>query len=202
MKKETIAVFDFDGTITRKDTLLEFIKFSKGRWSFYCGILFLSPLLFAMKMKLLPNWKVKQRLFSLFYQGVSIEIFDTWGAKFSTIIEQMLYPKAIETLKSHQKNGDKIVIVSASIQNWITPWANKMGIEAVLATEIEVNKKGLLTGMFLTKNCYGQEKVNRLLALFPNRNDYKLVAYGDSRGDKEMIEFADEGFYNFTNLLK
>ena len=66
----------------------------------------------------------------------------------------------------------------------------------VLATKIETNKKGLLTGKFLSKNCYGQEKVNRLLELFPDRNNYILIAYGDSPGDKEFIELSDKGYYN------
>ena len=64
----------------------------------------------------------------------------------------------------------------------------------VLGTQIEV-KNGNLTGRFLTKNCYGQEKVNRILALYPDRNTYYLIAYGDSRGDKELLAFADEAHF-------
>jgi len=191
MRKETIAAFDFDGTITRKDTLLEFIKFSKGTFRFYfCFILFL-PLLIAMKLKLLPNWKVKQLVFTHLYKGVSLEVFNKWCFDFNIVTRQ----KAIDALKLHRESNDKIIIVSASIENWVKPWADKMGINTVLATKIETDKNGLVTGKFLTKNCYGQEKVNRILEIFPNRNDYKLIAYGDSRGDKELIEFADEGFY-------
>jgi phosphoserine phosphatase len=48
----------------------------------------------------------------------------------------------------------------------------------------------------LSKNCFGQEKINRLLEEFPDRRSYKLIAYGDSSGDKELIDFADKGFYN------
>ena len=53
-----------------------------------------------------------------------------------------------------------------------------------------------MTGNFLSRNCYGEEKVRRLLELEPNRNSYILYAYGDSKGDKELIEFADKGWYN------
>jgi len=195
MKKEIIAVFDFDGTITTKDTLIKFITFTKGKWRL-CGVfLFFIPLFIAMKLKLLPNGKVKQLLFSHLYKGTPVEIFNKWGIEFSAVIDKILCSKAIEALKSHKENGDKIVIVSASIENWIKPWADKRGINTVLSTQIEVNAQNRITGKFITKNCYGQEKVNRFLTLFPNRQDYKLVAYGDSRGDKEMLEFADNGFY-------
>jgi phosphoserine phosphatase len=64
----------------------------------------------------------------------------------------------------------------------------------VLGTQVEVID-GKLTGRFLSKNCYGQEKVNRILSLYPNRQEYNLTAYGDSRGDKEMLAFADESHF-------
>lgn len=84
-----------------------------------------------------------------------------------------------------------MLIVSASIDNWVQPFFPQV---KVLGTQIEV-KDGCLTGRFLTKNCYGQEKVNRILALYPDRNTYHLTAYGDSRGDKELLAFADESHY-------
>ena len=192
---KVIAAFDFDGTITKKDTLLEFIKFSRGKWRFYGGFLLISPLLVAMKLKIYPNWEVKQRFFSYFFKGVSIETFNHWGKEFSLEIEKVLRHQAIEKLAFHKKQGDKIIIISASIENWIRPWAEKANIDTIIATKIETDKNGLLTGSFLTKNCYGQEKVNRLLAEFPKRNEYRLVAYGDSHGDKELIDFADNGYY-------
>jgi HAD superfamily hydrolase (TIGR01490 family) len=195
VKKNIIVAFDFDGTITTKDTLVEFIAFSRGKWRLYGGFLLFSPLLVAMKLSLLSNSKVKQRLFSYFYKGIPIGIFDQWGINFSAKIDDMLRPNIVEKLNLHKKNGDKIIIVSASIENWIKPWANAMGIDTILSTQIELDTERRLTGNFLSQNCYGQEKVDRILEMFPNRHDYKLVAYGDSRGDKEMLKFADEGFF-------
>jgi phosphoserine phosphatase len=54
---------------------------------------------------------------------------------------------------------------------------------------------GRLTGRFLTKNCYGQEKVRRVTQVLPKRDNYILVAYGDSRGDKELLDYADVRHY-------
>jgi len=199
MKKETIVAFDFDGTITQKDTLIEFIKFTKGHIRLYFGVLVFSPMFIAMKLKMMPNWKVKQLFFSCLYKNIPIEQFTKWCIDFSVIIDRVLYPKAVEAIKLHKKCNDKVIIISASIENWIKPWADKMGIDIILATKIEADEKGFLTGRFLTKNCYGQEKVDRLLEQFPKRNNYKFIAYGDSRGDKELIEFADEGFFKKFN---
>jgi len=192
----TITAFDFDGTITTKDTLLTFIKFSKGTWPFLVGFFLYSPLLIAYKLRLYPNWKVKQHIFSYFYKGTSIDQFNQWGAAFSERIAKIVRPRALTAIHTHQQEGCVLVIVSASVENWITPWAAGQGIDRVLATQVEIDQQGKLTGKFLTKNCYGREKVNRILEVFPRRADYKLLAYGDSRGDLDPIEFADEGYYH------
>ena len=99
----------------------------------------------------------------------------------------------VEAIRQVLADGAEVLIVSASIDNWVRPFF-KNHVPMVLGTQIEV-KDGLLTGRFLTKNCYGQEKVNRILALYPNREDYHLTAYGDSRGDKELLAFADKAHY-------
>jgi phosphatidylglycerophosphatase C len=191
-----IVVFDFDGTITSKDTMIRFIKFSKGKIKFYSGILIFSPLMLAYILKLYPNWKLKQKLFSYFYKGISIEKFNQWGKAFSIEIETLLRPKALEAIRMHQKQGDIVIIISASIENWIISWAEQVCVNRVLATKIEIDAEGKLTGRLLTKNCCRKEKVNRLLEVFPDRKDYTLIVYGDSAGDNELIEFSDCGWYN------
>jgi hypothetical protein len=74
-QKRIIIAFDFDGTITSRDTFFEFIKFIKGEKRFYTGLLLYSPLLIAYKMKLYPNWKVKEKIFSYFFKGISMPEF-------------------------------------------------------------------------------------------------------------------------------
>lgn len=194
--KNLIAAFDFDGTITYKDTLLEFIRFTKGGKKLYLGLIRFFPYIILMKFKLYPNWKLKESFFSYYYKGVSIYQFNDWCEKFSNNISKIIRPKAITAIDNHIKNEDTIVIISASIENWIIPWANKIGFNNVIATKIEIDKTGKLTGKFLSKNCYGLEKVIRLTELYPNKENYELVAYGDSNGDKELILFSDKGFYN------
>ena len=90
--------------------------------------------------------------------------------------------------------GHTVIIISASINNWVEPFFKHRAGVYVIGTMIE-SKDGRLSGRFLTKNCYGREKVNRLLQLFPERKDYWLTAYGDSRGDYELLDFANEGHY-------
>lgn len=187
--------FDFDGTLTDRDTFIEFIKFSRGFGPFFVGFLRFLPLLALMKMGLYPNWKAKQRVFSHFYRGMSVESFDAFCRDFcKERLPRMLRPSMLRKIAEYAGRDCELCIVSASIDRWIRPWAQTVGFSSLLCTEIEV-EKGVLTGAFLTANCYGQEKVNRLLTRYPERNEYYLIAYGDSRGDRELLAFADESYY-------
>lgn len=192
-EKRVVVAFDFDGTLTTKDTLLEFIKFSCGVKTFWIGFLLFSPLMVLMKLHLYPNWRCKQQFFSWFFCGMDYNQFKKYGEQFASEIQCVRKESTIEVLNNHLKEDACVYVVSASIDEWVRPFCFSLGVKDVLGTKVEVDSFGILTGRFLTKNCYGQEKVNRLLEVEPNRSDYYLYAYGDSLGDKEMLAFADKG---------
>lgn len=193
--KETIAVFDFDGTITKKDTLFDFIAFAKGRLKLYTGLIYLSPILILYKLSVISNEKAKEIMFSHFFKGDSYNSFKELGKKYAIRIEQLMYQDTKKELEKYIKDETKILIISASIKEWIAPWALQRGIQ-VIATNIDV-KHDKITGKFSSRNCYGIEKVNRLKKEYPDRKNYYLVAYGDSSGDKELLEYADKStLYN------
>jgi HAD superfamily hydrolase (TIGR01490 family) len=189
MKK--IYAFDFDGTLTTKDTLIEFIRYAKGSMALGLGFLRYAHLLVLMKLGLYPNYKAKQKVFAHFFKNTTLDDFNALCKAFAASSSHLLRPNAIEAIDQAIKEGSEVVIVSASIDNWVQPFFPQV---KVVGTQIEVID-GKLTGRFLSKNCYGQEKVNRILSLYPNRQDYHLTAYGDSRGDKEMLAFADESYF-------
>ena len=161
----TVIATDFDGTLTRRDTLIEFIRFAKGDVGFFFGFLLFSPLIVLMKLHLYPNWKTKQKVFYYFFRGTSIEEFNRLGKEFADHSQHLLRWGGLELIEKAKAEGTDIVVISASIDNWVQPFFPEL---LVLGTQVEV-KDGLLTGRFSTKNCYGQEKVNRLLSVFPDR---------------------------------
>ena len=183
-----IYAYDFDGTLTIRDTLLEFICFACGTARFLLGFLLYSPLLVLMKLRLYSNGKAKQKVFAHFFQGMAIGEFDALCQDFAHTHRHLLRPEVVRQLEQALSEGSEVLVVSASIDNWVQPFFPKV---KVLGTQIEVID-GCLTGHFLTPNCYGQEKVRRILALYPDRSEYHLTAFGDSRGDREMLAFADE----------
>ena len=190
-----VFAFDFDGTLTTRDTLIAFIRYACGTPRFLLGFLLHAPLLVLMKLRLYSNGKAKQRLFTWFFRGMPLETFDALCQSFARSHRHLLRPETVSLLQQALSEGAEVLIVSASIDNWVQPFFSSLHLQPstlhLLCTQIEVID-GRLTGRFLTPNCYGQEKVRRILALYPDRSAYHLTAYGDSRGDRELLAFADE----------
>jgi len=198
MEKKRVYAFDFDGTLTTRDTLLEFIRFARGGGAFFLGMLRQSPWLVLMKLGLYSNGKAKERVFKHFFGGMRIEDFDAICGKFAQEKQSLLRPKGQEKMREAIEEGADVFVVSASISNWVCAFFRQLptgkGRLYVLGTQIET-KEGRVTGRFLTPNCYGQEKVERIKTVLADRDRYEIIAFGDSRGDKEMLDYADERYY-------
>ena len=190
-----VYAFDFDGTLTKKDTFIEFIEYSKGYEKTFFGLLLFSPILILMKLHLYPNWKAKQRIFSWFFKGMNIDEFNKLCQNFAVAKQNIMRQGGLDTIRKALIQEDSVIIITASIENWVKPFfkefENKIQIEG---TQIDV-RLGIVTGNFLTKNCYGKEKIKRLKRTFPYRNAYKLIAFGDSKGDSYLLKEADESYY-------
>jgi HAD superfamily hydrolase (TIGR01490 family) len=188
-----IAFFDFDGTVTYKDSLLEFIKYSKGSLRFSLGFLMNTHYLFLYKLKIISNQKAKEKVLSSFFGGVDAFTFQEQCIRFAAdVIPLLIRPAALSEILKLQEQGIRIVIVSASPGEWIEPWAKSLNVE-VVATRLQYSNN-TFTGKIEGLNCYGQEKVRRIHEEY-NLTDYETIyAYGDSTGDKPMLSLANKGF--------
>ena len=189
-----VSLFDFDGTLTTLDTLPAFIAHAVGRWRMLVGFgLFLSDLV-LMKLHLYANGRTKERLFAHFFKGMTLETFDAHCQSFAKNNAHILRPLGLKAIETSLQRGENVMIVSASITNWVLPFFSKLPQVKVIGTQIAV-KEGKLTGRFASPNCHGAEKVRRVEHLFTPRELYYITAYGDSQGDKEMLAYADEQHY-------
>lgn len=194
--KKKLAVFDFDGTITFCDTLPEFIRFSCGWFRFIIGCLLHAPWIVACKCRLYSNSLAKQRLFGWFFSGMPSEEFNHLCEDFfQSCGSKLLRPEAVCCVEQYIQEGIPVAIVSASPENWVAPFARSLGVSVLLGTQLELTEESRLSGRFSSPNCYGEEKVRRLKLLYPDREAWYIVAYGDSRGDREMLAYADEPHY-------
>lgn len=195
---KTIAAFDFDGTLTTKDTLFDFITFCFGKPKLAMGMFKILPVLLSYKAGLMSNEKAKEIMFAHFFKGITSEQFTRFCESYAPRISQIVNPVALEKFKWHQAQGHTVVIVSASIEDWIIPWAMQQGVHLLIGTKVII-EKGVVSGKFESRNCYGQEKVNRLLSHYPKKEEFILYAYGDSSGDKELLALADHAFFRKFN---
>ena len=194
MKPPQLILFDFDGTLTTRDTMIEFVRFVRGNGRLWWGYLWLMPSLLAYKAGFLANDRAKVRFLRHHLGGLQQDFLEKKAAEFAaTVVPRLLRPAGMNALQRHISQGDRVVLVSASLDIWLTDWARSTGIE-LICTE-GAWRKGRFIGDLATPNCYGSEKVRRIQDLLDPKEYARVVAYGDSKGDREMLAFADEAHF-------
>ena len=189
-----IYAFDFDGTLTNRDSLIAIIRYVSGNGKLIMWMLTHIHLLILMKVGRYSNNTLKQQLCRHIFDGMTAEALAAKAEAFAHDNSHIIRPEAKPLIKSALAEGSTVCIISASPSIWVRPFFHDCpGIE-FLCTELD-SADGVITGRFLGSNCYGQEKVNRLLSRYPDRGSYELIAFGDSRGDRELLAFADKAHF-------
>lgn len=189
-----LVLFDFDGTITSRDSFIEFLIFYAGLPKFLAGMVIMSPYLVLFKLSLIPNWKAKQTVLRYFLGGESVDGFKRKCEEFcDKILPALIRPEAVRAINQYRSDNAVIAVVSASSEDWVEPWCRKQGLRCI-ATHLEI-ENGKITGNLCGPNCYGPEKVKRIEKQFVLKDFDEIVAYGDSSGDKEMFGIAHKHHY-------
>lgn len=189
-----IAFFDFDGTITTKDSLLEIIKFQKGNLSFYLGFLWHAPWLIAYRLNIIANDTVKQKILKYFFGGMKATDFQKACDDFAAArLPGIVRGEALREIRKHQAAGVEVVIVSASACNWIRKWSEALSLE-LICTALEITD-GRITGRLTGRNCHGEEKVRRIRERWNLDEFEEIYAYGDTEGDRPMLALATQSYY-------
>ncbi len=193
-----LVLCDFDGTITHKDSYLEFIKFCFGTTSFILAIIILSPYFFLWKLGLYRNDLLKQKVLSYFFKDISENKFELFCENFAkTVIPKILKKNGMQELENLKNQGLTVVIVSASFEDYLQPWCAVNSFE-LLATQVE-KINGKITGKLKGNNCYGEEKVRRIKEVY-NLSDYQTIyCFGDSKGDLPMLTLGNISKYKPFN---
>jgi phosphatidylglycerophosphatase C len=194
VKGKKIAFFDFDGTITNKDSLLELIKFLKGGSAFYFGMLLNIHWLAAFQINLLSSDVFKEKILTYFFSGTPELFFQKQCDQFADRILPGLIRTGVEAeFDRLRKDGFEIVIVTASAENWIRNWARQFSL-VLVATKLEV-KNGLITGKIDGQNCKGEQKVICIKEKWALMDYDTIYVYGDSAADKPMMSLGTRSFY-------
>lgn len=189
----TVAAFDFDGTITRSDTLLPFLRKSAGQGRTARALLALSLRTTVSMGTAGSRDAAKEELLRRLLTGVPVGTLEAQAESFAAhLVANRLRPETLERIETHRAAGHELVVVSASPELYVAPVARRLGFAATVATRLEVGGDGRLTGRLVGPNCRGPEKVRRLKEWLGDET-CAVVAYGDSRGDRELLAFAGDG---------
>ncbi|NNC37344.1 MAG: HAD-IB family hydrolase [Hyphomonadaceae bacterium] len=190
-----MIAFDFDGTITTTDTLKIFFRYHAGNLKWTLVILKLLPVFIGYVLKMVPRDTVKAKLVQSFLTGVDAKEFQVKADQYAKdIIPGLIRPNALKALIEKNNGPDSVYIVSASLSAYILPWAKGHGITNVIATDLEI-KNGRLTGRLDGANCWGPGKMVKIDARMGKGAYVLKEAYGDTRGDREMLHAAQESFF-------
>ena len=186
-----IVAFDFDGTLTSRDSFIAFLRWQSGMGRFVTRLIGLSPSVIAYVFHR-DRGRLKSRFARVFLGGLSQDEIAALTRRFAEVhARKLLRPDAVRSWKRWQGEGARMVIVTASPEIIIAPFARGLGADTLLGTRFEFDEAGRFTGRLDGANCRGEEKVCRLREIFGD--DVRLeAAYGDTGGDHAMLAIAEQ----------
>ena len=184
------AVFDFDGTLTRRDTLIPFLRHALGpgrlrsvvaRW-----------MIGNAARPTGDRHRLKEALLAVAFAGMDRQELTLHGRSFAQWLVDTggFRDDAMARLEWHRRQGHRLIIVSASVDAYLQPVAAALGVE-LSCTRLAYDGEGRFTGTLAGSNCRGPIKVDRLHEMGVDRR--WLWAYGNSGGDDAMLAFAAHG---------
>ncbi len=190
-----LYLFDFDGTLTEKDSMRCFVRHTIPVARRLLAVLRFSVYIALFFLKLYPSGKLKEKYLTFLFKNKTKAQLESEAEDFARCFKAYFFSDALAKIKQLQSNNAaELCIVSASLDIWLNPIASQLGIP-LICTESAFNNNRFVG--FKSKNCYGPEKVNRILQRY-NIDDYsEIYAFGDSSGDREMLNFADKGYFKY-----
>jgi phosphatidylglycerophosphatase C len=188
-----LVAFDFDGTLTVRDSFTAFLRWRAGPLRYCAGLARLAP---AGARWLIHRdlTRLKSATVNVFLAGMPRRLLEHEAAQFAAAAAPaMLRPDALEAWRRHHREGARMVIVTASPEAVVAPFAAALGAHLLIGSRLVYDADDRVGAGLDGLNCRGPEKVRRLReTLGP---DVRFTAaYGDTDGDREMLALAEEGF--------
>lgn len=194
MNNNNLAVFDFDHTLTFKDSMIDFLIFYKGYFCLFFVFFINTHYIILICLNLYQKTKLKERLFIYFFKNKNLlELIEIGNDYARYRLPKIINLKVFNLLNQHKKNGDKIIILTASCEIWLSLWVKNQGVE-LISTLLE-NKNGVLTGKILGKNCKGKEKLIRLNSIYNLKMFKNTYGYGNRDDEFFMNELEYKQFF-------
>lgn len=195
-----VAAFDFDGTLSRRDTLVPFLALASGRARFAQACARLGLLGARRRLPARDRDRVKEELIRLLFTGRSEDELRHLGERYARdLLSDQLRPEVLQRLEQHLESGHETAFVSASLVYYLDPLAEQLGVHRVIAVEPAVTD-GHLTGELARPNVRAEQKALRLREWLdsvgaPRPGGTEIWAYGNSSGDHALLDMADHRYW-------
>lgn len=189
--RRPIVAFDFDGTLTVRDSFKAFLRWRAGPVRYALGLARLAPGALAYLVHR-DRGRIKAQAVAEFLKGIPKSQLEAEAKAFAdAVAPRFLRPDALSKWRLWRAEGAQLVIVTASPREVVAPFAQALDADRLIATELAFDSEQRVTGRFASPNCRGPEKVTRLEAAFGPGLRLR-AAYGDTSGDHEMLAIAEE----------
>ncbi|EIL95716.1 HAD family hydrolase [Rhodanobacter sp. 115] len=194
-----LALFDFDGTITTHETFGDFMRFAVTSRRRALGAPLFSPMLAGYKLGMVSGSSIRAAVVAFGFRGIPAEHVHKAGERFaSECLPGVLRPEAMQRIAWHQRQGDRVVLVSGGLDAYLSPWCRQHGLELICSTlETEGNR---LTGRFHGAQCVGEEKACRIRERHRLDAFAQCYAYGDTHEDEAMLAMAQRKYYRWREI--
>jgi len=191
-RTRTVAAFDVDGTLSRRDTMVPFLVRVCGRAPVARALLTAGPVLLRTAAGIESRDRAKEALFIRTLRGWWLDELRPIAEEHARdVVERGLRPDRLQRLRWHQAQGHEVVLVSAALDVYMSPVGRLLGCTATIATRLEVDRRGRVTGRLFGDNVRGPAKQRLLREWLGAGDEVTLWAYGDSEGDTELLAMAD-----------
>ena len=188
-----LALFDFDGTLTTRETFPDFMRYAVARPRLLVGGVLLAPVVFGYRRGWIAGNPTRASIVQVGLRGVDAARLRAQGDAFAReVLPDVLRPEAMARLAWHRERGDRIVVVSGGLDVYLAPWCATQGVELLCSVLAERN--GRITG-YAGAQCVGEEKVRRVRALCDPQAYAAIHAYGDTHEDNAMLAMAHHRTY-------
>jgi phosphatidylglycerophosphatase C len=189
-----LALFDFDGTITTTGTYPGFVRFAVLFPRKVAGGIVLSPLIAGYRAGAVSDRTMRRLMSRLGFWGDDVGRLRRLGERYAEeVLPALIRPMALERIAWHRARGDRVVVVSASLDLYLEPWCRSLGVD-VICTQLEV-RNGRCTGRYLHGDCCGEEKARRVRERYLLSAYGTIYAYGDTDEDRPMLALAQKRFF-------
>lgn len=188
-----LALFDFDGTLTTRETFPAFMRYAVVRPRLLAGGVLLAPVVFGYRRGWVAGNPTRASIVQMGLRGVDAERLRAQGAAFARdVLPGVLRPEAMARLAWHRQRGDRVVVVSGGLDVYLAPWCADQGVE--LLCSVLAERGGRITG-YAGLQCVGEEKVRRVRTLCDPQAYAAIHAYGDTHEDQAMLAMAHHRTY-------